>query len=87
MAEKKGAEKPKESKKGMGVYTVKQATSTKGKFSKSGAVVVRAKACITHAAADQMNAHFEKGFNGRFCELNEKADKEYQDSNKSKAKK
>jgi len=63
------------SKKGLGVYDLKQGTFVKGKWSKKNAKTMDTRK-FTHAYAEDVNSKF--GFNGRFLVLNEKLDKAYQ---------
>jgi len=62
------------------IVTIKQAKSEKGEYSKKGSTVVRKKQMITVEAADAMNEAFKAGMNGRYCEINEEANAEYQKS-------
>ena len=78
MAKKKATKKkaPKKIRKGMGVYTVKQATSIQGKLDKRITRVVRERQVMTNAYADEMNDNYDT--TGKFAELDEKATAEYE---------
>ena len=68
----------------MAVYTIKQANTIKGKPVKTQSTVVREKALITNAYADEINENYEAS--GKYAVLDEELTKEYEAQGKTKAK-